>query len=147
MHSLFWASQSLNLGGETIHWETQTWHLKGYFFNTVMKVAKQSNLWFLARNYIYQWRDTGRTLKWNVTDVIRRLMLSISYSESVCHTSFNSMNVKLSWIDDSLGGEDNSLEQLNSRLQLWGFWVLYSLPSKTSNWAPQLPGVKDPKTS
>lgn len=45
-------------------------------------------------------------------------MLSISYSESVCHTSFNSINVKLSWIDDSLGGEDKNLEQLNSRLQL-----------------------------
>lgn len=58
-------------------------------------------------------------------------MLPMSYSESVCHTSFNSMNVKLSGIGDSLGGEDNSLEQLNSRLQLWEFWVLYTLPSTT----------------
>lgn len=101
------------------------WYLEGFFFiNMVIKVAKQSNLWFLGTNSIYQWRDTGYTLHWKKVDVIRRLMLFISYSVSVCHTSFNSINVILSWIDDSLAGEVKNLAQLNSSLQLWFCLVL-----------------------
>lgn len=49
---------------------------------------------------------------------MRRLMLFISYSESVCRTSFSSRNVGLGGIDDSLAGAVNNSAQLNSELQL-----------------------------
>lgn len=90
---------------------------------------KQSDPSDLRRNYIYQWKDSGCKLHWKKVAVMRRLMLFISYSESVCHMSFNSRNVGLGRIDDSLAGAVNNSVQLNSELQL-EFCSLLS-PSKT----------------